>query len=507
VKLIPIGLKASLSASMVALALLVSIVAAAIQTGLVVTSTVSQAVSRAEAVGQQAALLARAAAAGRPDPAVGVRRDRALRALFESALAGDPTLFDIGVFDARGRALIHSLPERAGQTQPPRLPLDDLDRGNVFTQAANLLGAARLHQAVVPLESGGRPFGEVRVGVSTALLRYQLLESLRAGAWVMGIALLLAILAALGFAHLLALRVRTVVSGLERLREGEFGHRLAVEGRDELALLASSINALGEHLEAARARAAAGEAGDEELLVATGRLSAWAKTASGLAHEMADPLNAAALHLGHLKRKWRNPEPAAARHLGTLENELKRLERIVLGFRRFSMLGEMRPEWFDLRALLAEVAERAREGMHGGRTRLHCEPGDAPRRFWGDPSLLRQALANLIANADQSMPGGGQVSLTTRVAGAGVEIRVADEGIGIPEELQPRVFDLYFTTKDGGSGTGLSVVQQVVQLHGGRVRMRSVAGEGTEITLELPVRSPSTPNVPPAEEREAVHAA
>jgi signal transduction histidine kinase len=351
------------------------------------------------------------------------------------------------------------------------------------------VGRAHTYEEIARLRFEGRNFGEVRVGVSSALLRDEILGALHAGLWVMGIAVLVAILLALALAELLTQRLRTVAFGLERLREGQFGYRLAVEGRDELALLASSINALGERLESTRARAAAGEADENELLVATGQMAAWAKVASGLAHELADPLNAAALHLGHLKRKWTNPTPEAARHLSVLENELKRLEQIVLGFRRFSMLGEMRAEWFDLRALLLEVVERARETIDGRRVELRFEHDAAPDRYYGDPSLLRQALANLIANADQAMPGGGRVTLAARRTEGGLELGVSDEGVGIPQELQDRVFDLYFTTKEDGSGIGLAVVHQVVQLHGGQIRMVSAPGEGTEITMCLPVRA------------------
>ena len=492
------GLRASLSASMVLLALLVSLVGLTVHTALTMRATVSASADRAQAVAHQAALLAGRAASqpGAESPAALVRRDRALAALFESALAGDPTLYDLGVFDPKGRTLAHSRAEQVGRVQTPRAPLAALLSGDAVGQAVRLLGPARTYDAVVALSAGGRPFGEVRVGVSTALLREQLLGSLQAGLWVMGVAFLLAMVVALAFAQLLSRRVRTVVTGLQRLREGEFDYRLAVEGGDELALLASSLNELGERLQASRARAAAGDFDEGELLMATDRMAAWAKVASGLAHEMADPLNAAALHLGHLKRKWSDDRPETARHLTVLEEELKRLDQVVRGFRRFAMLGEMRAEWFDLRGLLVDVAERVREAMAERRLELVLDVDELPQRFWGDRTLLRQALTNLVANAEQAMPGGGHITLAAQRLESGVEISVTDEGVGIPEELQPRVFDLYFTTKEDGSGIGLAVVQQVVQLHGGRIRLRSAPGEGTQITLELPVRS-----------LEAVHAA
>lgn len=492
---VPFGLRASLSASMVGLAMLVSIASLAVYMALTMRATLTASSERAHAVAQQAALLAGRATGepgAAPAPEVLVQRDRALAALFESSLAGDPTLYDIGVFDADGYALAHSEPERRGRHQPPRPAIAELMHGSIVNQATRILGPPLTYNEVVELSAAGQPFGEVRVGVSTALLRDQLWLTLKAGLWVMGIALALAIVVALGLAQLLSRRVRNALTGLQRLREGEFGYRLTVEGGDELALLASSINDLGERLQATRARAEAGDLDQVELLQATDRMAAWAKVASGLAHEMADPLNAAGLHLGHLKRKWTDARPETARHLTVLEDELKRLEQVVKGFRRFAVLGEMRAEWFDLRSLMAEISSRPREPMAGRRIELVLDVEALPERFWGDRALLRQALANLISNAEQAMPGGGHVTVGARRSESGVELSVTDEGVGIPEDLQARIFDLYFTTKDDGTGIGLAVVQQVVRLHGGRIRVRSAPGQGTQITLELPVRKVET---------------
>lgn len=499
---LPFGLRASLSASMVGLALLVSLVGLTVHTALTMRAVVTASSERAQSVAQQAALLAgratdETAKPGEPVPPaaeVMLRRDRALAALFESSLAGDPTLFDIGVFDADGYAIAHSEPERRGRRQPVRPAIAELRLGDPLAQALRLLGPPRTFDEVVALTAAGEPFGEVRVGVSTALLRVQVMDSLKAGLWVMGVALLLAIVVALGLAQLLSQRVRTVVAGLERLREGEFDYRLAVEGGDELALLASSINELGARLQATRERAATGELDQGELLQATDRMAAWAKVASGLLHEMADPLNAAGLHLGHLRRKWVDAKPELEKHLTVLEQELKRLDQVVKGFRRFALLGEMRSEWFDLRALLSEVAERAREAMPERRLELQLDLDELPERFWGDRTLLRQALTNLITNAEQAMPGGGHVTLGARRGEGGVDLSVTDEGVGIPEAIQSRIFDLRFTTKDDGTGIGLAVVQQIVRMHGGRIRLRSTPGEGTQITLQLPVRSAETVN-------------
>ena len=488
---IPTGLRVWLTLSMAAIALMVSLIAIAVHTGLEVHGTVKRAADRTRAAAQQAAFLAGRAATEASGDVTVLRTDRALAALFESALAGDPTLLDLAVIDPSHIAIAHSNPALIGQRVDDRPRLEALESGDVLAQTLRLLGAPQTYDEVVDLRAGNQPFGEVRVGVSTTLLREQLIASLRVGLWVIAAGVLIAILMAVLSAQVITTRVRAVVTGLERFRAGQFGYRLAVEGQDELALLASSINALGERLESARQRAAAGETDTGELLAATGQLSAWAKVASGLAHEMADPMQAAALHLGHLRRKWKEPPPEAQRHIQVLEDELKRLEQIVLGFRRFVMLGEMHSQWFDLRALLEEVATRARENAVGRRIEVALEADQAPGRFWGDPSLLRQALSNLVSNAEQAMRGGGRLTLSARPAGDdGIDLVVSDEGVGMPPEVLARVFDLYFTTKSEGTGIGLAVVKQVAQLHGGRVELRSQPGEGTAITIRLPVRTP-----------------
>lgn len=485
-----LGLRSWLSLSMAGLALFTALLSTAIYTGFAVRAIVDASVRRAQTVADEAALLASRAASGPvTDAGSGVANDPLLAGHFRSALATDPTLIDMGVYDASGRALRHSHPERSEEASAPRPPLADLTEGDVVAQAVRVLGPGRTYEHVVPLQAGERRFGEVRVGVSTVLLRAQLLEGLQTGLWGVLAALVLALVLAIAFAQLLSRRVRDAVAGLERLSEGEFGYRLHVEGRDELALLAASINALGERMERARQRAAEERAAPAELLAATDHMTEWAKVASGMAHEIADPLNAAALHLGRLKRKWTNPTPEAERHLQVLESELKRLEQVLVGFRRFAMLGRMQAEAFDPGQLIADIAERAEESLRERRTTIRVERENLPERFLGDPALIRRAVSNLISNAEEAMPGGGGILLAARGLDGGLEIEVRDEGQGIPPELLARVFEFHFTTRAEGTGIGLAVVQQVARMHGGTAHIESKPGEGTRVVMRLPLKS------------------
>jgi signal transduction histidine kinase len=106
-----------------------------------------------------------------------------------------------------------------------------------------------------------------------------------------------------------------------------------------------------------------------------------------------------------------------------------------------------------------------------------------------DPDLLGRALSNLVANAIEAMPAGGELRLRTRAEAGQVRVEVEDTGPGLSEEQRTRLFTPYFTTKKGGTGLGLAVVQGIVSDHGGRVEVRSSAGQGTTFVLSLPAAS------------------
>jgi len=178
-----LGLRGWLSFSMAGLALVVAGLAMAISTGFAVRATVDASAARAKAMAQEAAVLSSRAASGLPaeEAEIAVGQDALLAGLFRSALVSDPTLIDLGVFNPAGRALAHSQPDQVGVIQDARPLLEQLTEGGVIAQTLRLVGPPRTYDEVVPLRAGDRTFGEVRVGVSTALLRAQLLEGIRAG--------------------------------------------------------------------------------------------------------------------------------------------------------------------------------------------------------------------------------------------------------------------------------------------------------------------------------------
>ena len=174
--------------------------------------------------------------------------------------------------------------------------------------------------------------------------------------------------------------------------------------------------------------------------------------------------------------------------MAIIGNEIKRLDQVVQGFLKF-----MRPE--DLRLQPVDVDDAAAGRSRKSSSPMPRAPACACRYecpasvpdVHGDPGSLRQALLNLSINACQAMTHGGTLRLAARAASRRrVEIVVEDTGSGIKPTEMPRIFDLYFTTKDGGSGIGLSMVCRTVQMHDGDIEVQSTVGTGDDVQDSLP---------------------
>jgi signal transduction histidine kinase/HAMP domain-containing protein len=235
---------------------------------------------------------------------------------------------------------------------------------------------------------------------------------------------------------------------------------------------------------------------------------------AGVAHEVKNPLNAMTIHLELLKQKLKGQAgtrqvaapggtavatetatPASVtvevgsvmKHVGVIGTEIRRLDEVVQGFLKFSRPEELTLEPVDLRALVADVVEVVEPQARAGGVRLVVEAPPELPRVSADRSLLRQALLNLALNAVQAMPQGGELRFEAgRAADRQVSLDVRDTGLGIAPEHLARIFELYFTTKEQGSGIGLSMVYRTIQLHDGSIEVQSTPGHGTTFSIRLP---------------------
>ena len=229
----------------------------------------------------------------------------------------------------------------------------------------------------------------------------------------------------------------------------------------------------------------------ESLLSYSQKLAALGRLTSGVTHEVKNPLNAMRIHLellrARLAQAGQPAPPEIAENIDVIAHEIQRLDRVVQGFLRFVRPQDLRLAPVDVNAVLSDVARVARPEAARAGVEIVLEPGRGLPRVTADSGLIAQASANLVSNAIQAMPGGGTLVVASRRAAPdGVEIRVADQGMGIAPENLEKIFRLYYTTKAGGSGIGLAMVYRIVQMHDGRVDVESTVGKGTTVMLTLP---------------------
>jgi signal transduction histidine kinase len=215
--------------------------------------------------------------------------------------------------------------------------------------------------------------------------------------------------------------------------------------------------------------------------------------AAGIAHEVRNPLNALQINVRILEQELAELVPDRDAHvyavLAKIANELVSLDNFVSEFLRFARPPRLKREPVSVRRLLGDLAtfiapEHARKGVT-----LEVDVDRGPAVVAADSFQLKHALLNLILNALQATPPGGRVTVATDGDDDRLTIRVADTGEGITPEALPRVFDVFFTTREGGTGLGLPIARRIVEEHGGTLAVASAAGAGTTATLTLPARA------------------
>ena len=236
----------------------------------------------------------------------------------------------------------------------------------------------------------------------------------------------------------------------------------------------------------------------EDEIELSRRLAAIGRLTSGVAHEVKNPINAIVVHLEVLRQKLHQIDPDTRRHMDVIGSEIRRLDRVVQTLVDFTRPVELRLTEMDLRRLVDEVVMLA--SPEAERLNVHIErqttPEPLPVRI--DADLVKQAVLNIVINGVQAMADGGNLHIVIQRMGELGTITVRDQGPGIPAEIRDKIYNLYFTTKKGGSGIGLAMAYRVVQLHNGALEFDSVEGQGATFTLRIPLMESSATLEQPA---------
>jgi two-component system, NtrC family, sensor histidine kinase HydH len=213
--------------------------------------------------------------------------------------------------------------------------------------------------------------------------------------------------------------------------------------------------------------------------------------AGGLAHEIRNPLSTLSLNLDLLAEDFQNAESSRDRRallrVQRLRHEVDRLQGIVESFLRFAKVQDLKLQPADLNPITDELRDfyEPQAATHGIVIRTQFAQDLPPVRL--DADLFKQALLNLVLNAQHAMPAGGDLILTTRRDGNWVVLDVIDTGLGMTDSVRERIFDAYFSTRPGGSGLGLPTTRKIVEAHGGAIHVQSELGKGSQFSIRLPL--------------------
>ncbi len=524
--------------------------------------------------------------------------DPGLASLMESAVGYSPTIYYVTITDSERVVLVHNDPGEIGRRFEPAPPFRELVEAGLLGELRVIYGTPKVYEIVLPLELGGKPLGDVRVGVSTLFLRNQITPELRAALWLSALAILLATLSA-GVLSLRVLRpLETISRSVDRLARGEYTEQDRLERADEWGILSSKLNLLGEQIRGEKAaflqlkenldqlfsnladglmlfdkhdrvvlatpavarflrrpvdslshRSAAevfsgaspldgllrqafrsrqslgwqsveltgeGEtprvAANVQFVEADGepvgslvtlrdastraqledqvdiatKLAALGRLTSGVAHEVKNPLNAMVLQLEILRSKLAEQGERVKPQIEILSQEIRRLDRVVKTFLDFTRPIEIHPVDTDIENLVLEVFTLAEPQARQNNVRLVFETRSNLPPAWVDRDLMKQALLNLVLNGCQAMPSGGELKVIPRSLPHQLELKITDQGVGIPPEARSKIFSLYYTTKPGGTGVGLAMTFRIIQLHNGSIDFSPEVNRGTTFRVSLP---------------------
>ena len=521
-----------------------------------------------------------------------------LNSLIESDLGISPTISEITISDSDSIVMISSDATLRGQKIAGRPPISSLSHAGFFQQLRELLGPAQTYEFSYPFLLQGTPFGDVRVGLSSALIRAQIMpELIRASYGALGSVLISTLLAFIVSSIALA-PVARISAQLDRISAGQFDPEPVVAQGDELGAVSTKIVGIGKQLRDVRevfsslrenldqvmsgleygmllfnaqGRAVLVSPAVEQFLgvpaeemrglsvgdifpprhplrsvlhmeedqiepaegkeaildgstgaVRTGvtvqivrehgvrmgtlvtlrdvgslerigtqlqlseRMAVLGRQTAGVAHEVKNPLNSMRLWLEVLKANMPvEPEPQQA--VKMLDSEIDRLDRAVKTFLNFTRPVELKLEEVDLSSVIEEVLNAARPGaIRAGLALSSDMPSQLPPVL-ADRQLIHQAVLNLVLNACDFTDPGGKVTVGLNRYGDFAVITVQDTGRGISPADQKKIFQLFFTTRPGGSGIGLANTFRFVQLHEGRIEFESESGKGTTFRIELPL--------------------
>jgi two-component system NtrC family sensor kinase len=274
-------------------------------------------------------------------------------------------------------------------------------------------------------------------------------------------------------------QLKVLVAANRRVAEGDMTVRVPVQASGEVGLLESSFNTMLDTLQ-----------NTQDQLVQSEKLASLGQLAAGVAHELNNPLGTILLYSDILKKET-SPDFPHADDLDTILKETKRCKGIVSALLEFARQNQVIAQPTDLNSLILSVVDLQVKNCEALSVEIHLKLDPKLPKIQADPGQLIQVVVNLIENALDAMPDGGQINIQTSKGPEGmVTAEFEDTGTGISAENLSKLYTPFFTTKPVGKGTGLglAIVYGIIKMHRGQIYVQSELNKGTKFTIQLPIK-------------------
>ena len=341
----------------------------------------------------------------------------------------------------------------------------------------------KVYNVILPVVAGNEHYGYIHLKINiegfSEIMQSHAIKRIVATAVVFGIGIILAVI----LSWMYTKPIHNIVNAARTVAGGDLSLELKTDRKDEIGELTHSFNYMVQKLREERAL--------EEKLREAEHLSGIAQLAKSIAHEIRNPLNFISLSIDHLKKKYMpqaNEDKAQFETLiVSIKHEIQRLNKLVGDFLEYGKPMRLSLQVIDLGNLIGEVLELVRAKAEKDGIRITYRNGEIPV-LSVDPELIKTCIFNIILNAFQAMPEGGDLTVITETSNGKALIIVEDTGEGVSKENMQKLFDPFFSTKRTGLGLGLAMTKRVVEEHGGKADFQSTEGKGSVMTISLPIR-------------------
>jgi signal transduction histidine kinase len=341
----------------------------------------------------------------------------------------------------------------------------------------------KVYNVILPVVAGDEHYGYIHLKINaedfSEIMRSNAIKRIVATSLVFALGIVLAVL----LSWMYTKPIHTVVNAARAVAAGDLTSELTTDRKDEIGELTQTFNTMVRKLREERAL--------EEKLREAEHISGIAQLAKSIAHEIRNPLNFISLSIDHLRKKH-SPETGEEREkfeslIISIKHEIQRLNKLVGDFLDYGKPLRLSRQDVDADRLIREVTSLVSAKAEKDGIVISYHNGGLPP-LSVDPELFKTCIFNSIINAFEAMPGGGSLTISTRISQGKAYIMIEDTGVGVPKENLPKLFDPFFSTKATGLGIGLVMTRRVVEEHGGRVDFQSTEGRGSTITISLPVK-------------------